>query len=177
MIWERHPTVAHQFMVELEGHPDTPILHAVAASVRSLTGVRGFAPPSWQALAAGARPELREPDDYEGVCAQDGNMRLHLGLRSSVEKICSPELGRMCRPLIRSQGGPGAGLVPTCRVTKLEAQLFRVVFLRRLRLPLLLTVRTCRCGLPLDPCGHHRAACAHAGVLGCCHVWQPAQWR
>ena len=24
-------------------------------------------------------------------------MRLHLGLRSSVEKICSPELGRMCK--------------------------------------------------------------------------------
>ena len=67
MIWERHPTVAHQFMAELEGHPDTPILHAVAASVRSLTGVRGFAPPSWQALAAGARPELREPDDYGSV--------------------------------------------------------------------------------------------------------------
>ena len=26
--------------------------------------------------------------------------------------------------------------------------------------------RICRCGRPLDPCGHHRAACAEAGVLG-----------
>ena len=33
------------------------------------------------------------------------------------------------------------------------------------RLPLHLTVRSCRCGLPLDEFGHHRAACAQAGVL------------
>ena len=28
--------------------------------------------------------------------------------------------------------------------------------------------RFCRCGRPLDPCGHDRAACARAGVLGRC---------
>ena len=70
---------------------------------------------------------------------------------------------------IRSQGGSGAGLAfsccPTCRITRLEAQLFRVVLLRRLQLLLPLTTRTCRCGLP-DSLGHHRAACARAGVLG-----------
>ena len=42
----------------------------------------------------------------------------------------------------------------------------RVILLRRLHLPLPLTVRSCRCGLPVDACGHHRAACARAGVLG-----------
>ena len=163
MIWERHPTVVHQFMAELEGHPDTPILHAVAASVRSLTGVRGFTPPSWQALAASARPELREPDDYEPGSVRTG---WQLEVASRVEKFSREDLftrvGEDVQALIRSQGGPGADLVlstcPTCRVTKLEAQLFRVVLLRRVRLPL--------CSLPLDPCGHHHAACAHAGVLG-----------
>ena len=37
--------------------------------------------------------------------------------------------------------------------------------LRRLRLPLPLTERTCRCRRLLDPLGDHRAACSRAGVL------------
>ena len=37
--------------------------------------------------------------------------------------------------------------------------------LRRLHLPLLLAVRKCWCGRPLDACGQHRAACARSGVL------------
>ena len=32
--------------------------------------------------------------------------------------------------------------------------------------PLPCSARSCRCGLPLDSCGHHRAACAVQGVLG-----------
>ena len=74
------------------------------------------------------------------------------------------------KALLRSQGGPGAGLAlstcPVNRLTTFTSQLFRVVLLRRLHLPLPLTVRNCRCGLPLDPRGHHRAACARAGVWG-----------
>ena len=54
---------------------------------------------------------------------------------------------------------------PTSRLTKIPPQLFRVVLLRRLGLPLPLTARSCRCGRPLDSCGHHRAACARASVL------------
>ena len=38
--------------------------------------------------------------------------------------------------------------------------------LRRLRFPLPLTARRCRCGRLLDSYGHHRAACARVGVLG-----------
>ncbi len=55
---------------------------------------------------------------------------------------------------------------PTCRVTALESNVFRMILLRRLQMPLPLTVRTCRCGRPLDAYGHHRAACARVGVLG-----------
>ena len=66
---------------------------------------------------------------------------------------------------------------PTCLVTRFEPHLFRILLLRRLRLPLPFTVRSCRCGLPLDSCGHHRAACAQAGCLadvgGPWRVWQP----
>ena len=68
------------------------------------------------------------------------------------------------------QGRAGAGLAlracPTCRLTRLEPQHFRVLLLRRLQLPLPLSVHSCRCGHPLDQFGHHRAACARAGILG-----------
>ena len=74
------------------------------------------------------------------------------------------------RALIRSQAGPMAGLAfsttPTSRFTRLDAHVFRTLLLRRLRLPLPLSDRFCRCGRPLDPSGHHRAACSRAGVLG-----------
>ena len=42
----------------------------------------------------------------------------------------------------------------------------RVLLQRRLALPLPLTLRSCRCGRPLDAFGHHRAACSKSGVLG-----------
>ena len=48
----------------------------------------------------------------------------------------------------------------------MEPQLFRVLLLRRLHLPFPLTAHLCRCGLPLDSRGHHRAACARGGGLG-----------
>ena len=43
---------------------------------------------------------------------------------------------------------------------------FRVLLLRRLRMPLPLTARACRCGRLLDVLGHHRAACSRVGELG-----------
>ena len=74
------------------------------------------------------------------------------------------------KALLRSQGGCGAGVAlstsPTCALTRIEPPLFHTLLLRRLRLPLSLTQRDCRCGRPLDSRGHHRAACARSGVLG-----------
>ena len=48
--------------------------------------------------------------------------------------------------------------LPISHHCRFDSQPFRVL------LPS--TARTCRCGLPLDPCGHHRAAFSVAGVLG-----------
>ena len=71
--------------------------------------------------------------------------------------------------LVRSQAGTGGGVAlstcPTCRLTRFDAQVFRVLLMRRLQMPLPLTARNCRCGHFLDVFGHHRAACARAGVL------------
>ena len=71
--------------------------------------------------------------------------------------------------LVRSQAVAGAAaltVAPTNRETTIPPHLFRVILLRRLRQALPLSERNCRCGRPLDFCGHHRAACARAGVLG-----------
>ena len=72
--------------------------------------------------------------------------------------------------LLRSQGGPLGSSpfisFPTNRTSRLEPQLLRVLFLRRLRLPLPLSARACQCGRPLDVLGHHRSACAVVGTLG-----------
>ena len=56
--------------------------------------------------------------------------------------------------------------MPLHRVSRIDAEPFRVLLLRRLRLPLPLSVRTCLCGCLLDVLGHHRAACGRSGVLG-----------
>ena len=104
----------------------------------------------------GARPLRHEVDDYEPFEARHGHL---------LERLADHE-----QALLRSQSGPMAGMAlsasPSNFLTRIEPHLFRVVLLRRLRLPLPLSVHTCRCGRLLDSLGHHRAACARAGVLG-----------
>ena len=86
-----------------------------------------------------------------------------------VEGTVRPRLSPTEQALFRSQGGPLAGVpymcFPTSRLSRMDSSLFRVLLLERLWVPLLHSSRICRCGRPLDPCGHHRAACAQAGVL------------
>ena len=81
-----------------------------------------------------------------------------------------PRMSDPAKVLVRSHGGLGAGLAlltcPTCRLTKLDPHLFRVVLFRRLQMPFPPNVCSCRCGHLLDSFGHHRAVCARAGVLG-----------
>ena len=74
------------------------------------------------------------------------------------------------RALWLSHQGPLASTVfvaiPTNRVPRFDPQPFRVLMTRRLRLPMPLSSRSCRCGRLLDSLGHHRAGCAEAGLLG-----------
>ena len=69
-----------------------------------------------------------------------------------------------------SQSGPLSSApftaMPIHRVSKLDSEPFRVLLLRRLRLPLPFIACTCRCGRPLDAFRHHRAACSTGGLLG-----------
>ena len=115
----------------------------------------GFDPPSWEAAVAatpGTRP-LRAR---------------HCAIWLATRSQCLGG-GTMPGGLVHQAGvGAGAALTvaPTNRETTIPPHLFRLILLRRLRQALSLSVRNCRCGRPLDFCGHHRAACARAGVLG-----------
>eukprot|EP00439_Symbiodinium_sp_Y106_P016545 s8034_g2.t1 len=72
--------------------------------------------------------------------------------------------------LLLSLAGPHAArafaVLPTSAELMVPSPLFRVLLLRRLRLPLPVAPRTCACRGRLDPLlGDHRAACATSGVL------------
>ena len=172
MMQERHPEVAREFVTRLEAGVETsPCLGAAATAPCNLAGTHGFEPPSWTALALGARPPPREPDDHESGAQRLGWQheacsRVELQFR---ELQLMPALSEGDRALMRSQSGSGVGVAfsttPCTPLTSLEPQLFRVLLLRRFRLPLPFSRRLCRCGRLLDALGHHRAGCARAGVL------------
>ena len=79
------------------------------------------------------------------------------------------ELDSTSRALLLSQGGDAASCaftaVPTSADTRVPDDEFRVMLLRRLRLPLPLAPKRCACGGLLDVYGDHRSACAQVGVL------------
>ena len=91
-------------------------------------------------------------------------------LTVSLSTAVWPRLSDTSRALLRPQGGPLAGIpfscCPSSFHSRLASQVFRVLLLRRLWLPLPPTKRTCGCGRLLDSFGHHSAACANVGVLG-----------
>ena len=65
MIRQRHSRVAERLVAELGGEPVTPLLKAASQCGVQFTGRMRFDPPSWEALARGARPLAREPEDRE----------------------------------------------------------------------------------------------------------------
>ena len=82
------------------------------------------------------------------------------------------ELSPASRALLLSQTGPFAArainVLPTHPDVTIPSAQFRVLLLRRLRMPLPLAPRRCACHGQLDPLGDHRAAvarvCREAGA-------------
>ena len=81
-----------------------------------------------------------------------------------------PGLTDTAKALMHSQHGPLASApftaVPTTRMMRFEAQLFRVILCRRLHLPSPCPHAPADVAANSTHFGHHRAACAEAGVLG-----------
>ena len=91
----------------------------------------------------------------------------------AVDEFCYRSILRELDPpaaaLLDSQAGPFAARILTARPTSPELSLapshFRVLLLRRLRLPLPLTAAFHRCRHRQDEFGDHLAACPRSGVL------------
>ena len=119
-----------------------------------------FEVPSWTSLAE--REEVafvEEPEPHEPKIGKSLYRKFH-------QESSWPGFTDSAKVLMHSQHGPWVSAlftaVPTTRMTRFETQFFRVCFCRRLH-PL--SSRICRCVRQLHSIGHHRAACAEAGVL------------
>ena len=172
MVRKRHPVVADRILDALNNMDDVESTRSAAVAAHHLSGVEGFEVPSWEALSHGLRPRPHDPEDREPGGFQHGwqheaasRVERHFRDRNLMTRLAEHEMA-----LLRSQSGPYAGMAlsvaPASFLTRIAPALFRVLLLRRLRLPLPLSFRLCRCGRPLDSFGHHRAACSRAGVLG-----------
>ena len=128
--------------------------------------------PTWDALVAGATLDHVHATPVEEPCVHRG-WQQHVS--NTIEKVFQtealwPSLDTNEGALALSQSGPLAAVplhcLPTSHATRLDSEIFRTLLLRRLRLPLPLNARVCRCGRLLDCLGHHRSACAVSGALG-----------
>ena len=172
MVRNRHPVVVHRILDALNRMDALESTRSAAVAAHHLAGVEGFEVPSWEALSHGLGPLPRDPEDREPGGFQHGwqheaasRVERHFRDRNLMPRLAEHEMA-----LLRSQSGPYAGMAlsvaPASFLTRIDSALFRVLLLRRLRLPLPLSFRLSRCGRPLDSSGHHRAACSRAGVLG-----------
>ena len=166
--WAAITDIAETILAAVEARDEVPSVQAINRIVESLAEV-GFVAPPWEELAR----DIVDPPNAEDA---DPNQR-RAGWQASASRMVESSFLEALRPtlsdaecaLLRSQGGPLASArfvsFPMSRFARLEPQVLRVLFLRRLRLPIPLTARACRCGRPLDALGHHRSACAVAGTL------------
>ena len=132
----------------------------------------GFEPPSWRELMMGARPEPCEPEEFEPGTTRDGwqhEAASHVEESFRAESLF-PKMWDSRKALLRSQGAwrwsrpvdvpcqPADHVHFTAFPGRPVASIAPSSSPFRAQLPV--------CGLPLDSRGHHRAACARAGVLG-----------
>ena len=147
--------------------PLTSSIQAILKCSRILHDA-GFESPAWGELAEGRAPEVVEEE--EDPCQP--RLGRQQKASSAIEKhhfkaSVWPQLLEHERAMMRSPlASTPLVSFPVDQTSRVDAGPFRALLLRRLRLLLPLSVRSCRCGRLLDALGHHRAACATAGVLG-----------
>ena len=151
------------------GSAGAPCLQAASAVAVSLA-FPTWQPPSWQDLAAGAPSPAfpAEPEEAPDL-ATGWQRQATAAVEDAAFAALHSSLDPSSQALLFSQQGPFASrvftLLPVSVETTLPCHAFRSLLLRRLRLPLPVSDRFCRCHRRLDPLGDHRAACARAGVL------------
>ena len=125
---------------------------------------------TWEDLAAGLRPDLPPMEDGDIYQPKHGWQHLASSCTdtSFVFTRMVPSLSE-AESDVAFTGKPTGCLSIHVRAyveSRFDPQPFRILMLRRLRLPIPLAAKACRCGRLHDVFGHHRSACAVLGVLG-----------
>ena len=151
MVRARHPDVVALIIRAMRHLTGPPTLVSAQTVAHQLVGVEGFEPPSWDALANGQRPPRREPEEFEpGGCRHGWQHEAASRVERQHRGRLMPRFPQQQRAMLRSQSGPLAGVplsTTLCNfLSRIDSHFFRVLLLRRLRLPLPLSARLCRCG-------------------------------
>ena len=146
--------------------PSTRAAEQAARFLRS----EGFSAPTWARLLEedAAAPAPRTTRSAPG--ARPGWQRAaSKAIDKRALEMLFNDIDPTSRALLLSQAGDAASCaftaLPTSADTRVPDSEYRVMLLRRLRLPLQLAPKRCPCGGRLDEYGDHRSACAQVGVL------------
>ena len=130
--------IPESILEAVEARNQAPSFVAINNSVENLVAT-GFTPPSWEELSRSTveAPALvdEEPNQprvgWQAVASRE--------VESSFLNALLPTLSDLDIALLKSQGGPLVSspfVSLTSRITRLEPQVLKVLFFRRLRLPL-----------------------------------------
>ena len=170
MLHERLPFVTEGAVSALEGEDALQgCLGELQWAANSLDRQGFISRPQWRALQSGVRPPPAndvEPGEWAHGWQHYATSASEHHFRESVV------LAQSCpshQAHLRSHSGSGCSHVfcgcPTQPEFRINPDLFRVLILERLRVPLPVTEARCECGAVLDCKGRHRAACPHSGRL------------
>jgi len=169
-LQQRFPHWTGNLVQELEaGNEQRDCLKEALRAARRLRA-EGFEPPSYEALAAGARPPNPDPGEVDAGEWRHGWQYFASSAREAyyLEHSVLPHSTRAEQALLRSQAGRNCAraltAVPSDDTLTFTPEEFAVTLRRRLRLPLFLPASHCNgCGRALDRFGDHLAACMPSG--------------
>ena len=151
----------------------TPSIQSVRSCVDNLVGV-GFVVLLWEDLVAD--PPLDEEEEIDPAQPKRGWWKKATWVVDSRHTVF-PALDDVFRSQARRMASAAFVAIPSMKETRIDPQPSRLLFLRRLRLPLPLQPRSCRCGRPLDVLGTTAQRVQMQGfgvtVVGCLRTWPP----
>ena len=168
-VLHRQAASVTQSILQQLAHPEQAPAHIQAATnAAAMLQQEGWEPPAWHTLT-NTQPPPTPSDGTEGPTQpglqKQAAARVYTNARSHLVRLLDPS----AQAMLDSQSGPYASraftTIPYTEETTYPSHLFRLLMLRRLRLPLPLSQRSCRCRRTVDQLGDHQAACARSGVL------------
>ena len=149
---------------------DTPPSARAAEQAAQHLRSQGFDAPPWASLLERDEAAAAPRSQWEGGLSRPGwQHAAGASLHTRALETFFADLAPASRALLLSQGGEAAGCAftatPSSPDTAVPDAEYRVLLLRRLRLPLPLAPKHCACGGLLDDLGDHRSACAQVGAL------------